>query len=128
MMRQLLSSAPDLDAVAAMSDELALGAMRVTTGPLRVTGWDDSEIAAEHQLTTMAQFIREQGSACATAALGEPPRTTMTPGGWSVVPLQPADRVRAQCSVTKFHIPISACGVPSSSLGQKQSSRYLPRG
>jgi DNA-binding LacI/PurR family transcriptional regulator len=72
IMRQLLSMAPDLDAVAAMSDELALGAMREATDTLRVTGWDDSEVAAENQLTTVAQDMREQGSACATAALGEP--------------------------------------------------------
>jgi DNA-binding LacI/PurR family transcriptional regulator len=72
IMRQLLASAPDLDAVAAMSDLLALGARREATGPLRVSGWDDSDVAREHQLTTVAQSMREQGSACATAALGDP--------------------------------------------------------
>jgi DNA-binding LacI/PurR family transcriptional regulator len=72
VMRQLLASAPDLDAVAAMSDLLALGALREAPGPLRVSGWDDSDVAREHQLTTVAQSMREQGSACATAALGDP--------------------------------------------------------
>ncbi len=72
VMRQLLEVAPDLDAVAAMSDVLALGARRSTSGSLRVSGWDDSDVARDHQLTTVAQSLREQGSACATAALGDP--------------------------------------------------------
>jgi DNA-binding LacI/PurR family transcriptional regulator len=72
MMRQLFASAPDLDAVAAMSDLLALGALREAARPLRVSGWDDSAIAGEHDLTTVAQSLRDQGAACATAALGEP--------------------------------------------------------
>jgi DNA-binding LacI/PurR family transcriptional regulator len=72
VMRQLLASAPDLDAVAAMSDQLALGALREPAGRLRVSGWDDSDVAREHSLTTVAQSLREQGAACATAALGDP--------------------------------------------------------
>jgi DNA-binding LacI/PurR family transcriptional regulator len=72
VMRQLLDAAPGLDAVAAMSDQLALGALREVTGPLRVSGWDDSAVAREHGLTTVAQSLREQGAACATAALGGP--------------------------------------------------------
>jgi len=71
MMRQLLAAAPDLDAVAAMSDLLALGALREAGRPLRISGWDDSAIAGEHDLTTVAQSLREQGAACATAALGD---------------------------------------------------------
>jgi DNA-binding LacI/PurR family transcriptional regulator len=72
VMRQLLVSAPGLDAVAAMGDQLALGALREAPGRLRVSGWDDSDVAREHNLTTVAQSLREQGAACATAALGEP--------------------------------------------------------
>ncbi len=72
MTRQLLDLAPDLDAVAAMSDQLALGARLESTGPLRLGGWDDSDIAREHQFTTVAQSLRAQGSACAAAALGDP--------------------------------------------------------
>lgn len=72
VMRHLLASAPDLDAVAAMSDKLALGALHEASGPLRVSGWDDSDAAREHNLTTVAQSLREQGAACATAALGDP--------------------------------------------------------
>jgi len=72
VMRQLLATAPGLDAVAAMGDRLALAAVREATGPLRVSGWDDSDIARQHGLTTVAQSLREQGAACATAALGGP--------------------------------------------------------
>lgn len=72
VMRHLLAATPDLDAVAAMSDQLALAALRELAGSLRVSGWDDSHIAREHNLTTVAQSLREQGAACATAALGDP--------------------------------------------------------
>jgi DNA-binding LacI/PurR family transcriptional regulator len=71
-MQQLLAVAPDLDAVAAMSDLLALGVLGTTSTPLRVSGWDDSDVAREHRLTTVAQSMREQGAACAVAALGGP--------------------------------------------------------
>jgi DNA-binding LacI/PurR family transcriptional regulator len=70
--RRLLASAPDLDAVAAMGDKLALGALREAPGRLRISGWDDSDVAREHDLTTVAQSLREQGAACAAAALGDP--------------------------------------------------------
>jgi len=69
---QLLAAVPDVDAVAAMSDLLALGVLRAATRPLRVSGWDDADTAGEHGLTTVAQSLREQGAACATAALGDP--------------------------------------------------------
>ena len=72
VMSRLLDAEPDLDAVAAMSDQLALGALRAAPGPLRVSGWDDSAVARQHDLTTVAQSLREQGAACATAALGGP--------------------------------------------------------
>jgi DNA-binding LacI/PurR family transcriptional regulator len=69
-MRRLQAPAPGLDAVAAMGDKLALGALPETAGRLRVSGWDDSDIAREHNFTTVAHSLREQGAACATA-LGE---------------------------------------------------------
>jgi DNA-binding LacI/PurR family transcriptional regulator len=71
LMGQLLAVAPDVDAIAAMSDQLALGARRGTGGPLRVSGWDDSDVARNQQFTTVAQSLREQGAACAAAALGD---------------------------------------------------------
>jgi DNA-binding LacI/PurR family transcriptional regulator len=71
-MQQLLAMAPDLDAVAAMSDLLALGVLGTTSTPLRVSGWDDSDVAREQRLTTVAQSMREQSAACAVAALGGP--------------------------------------------------------
>jgi DNA-binding LacI/PurR family transcriptional regulator len=72
VMRQLLGSAPGPDAVAAMSDQLAIGAVREAAVPLLVSGWDDSDVARENHLTTVAQSLREQGAACATVALGDP--------------------------------------------------------
>jgi DNA-binding LacI/PurR family transcriptional regulator len=72
VMRDLLAAAPGLDAVAAMGDKLALAALREAGRPLRVSGWDDSAIARDNDLTTVAQSLREQGAACAAAALGDP--------------------------------------------------------
>jgi DNA-binding LacI/PurR family transcriptional regulator len=72
VMRRLLAAAPGIDAVAAMNDQMALGALREAAGPLRVSGWDDSDVARQHKLTTVAQSLREQGAACATSALGHP--------------------------------------------------------
>lgn len=71
VMRQVLAVAPEVDAVAAMSDLLALGALGETSESLRISGWDDSGVAREHRLTTVAQSMRAQGSACAAAALGD---------------------------------------------------------
>ena len=87
-MGELFAFAPDLDAVAAMSDLLALAAQREAAqreaaqreaaqreesgkAQPRISGWDDSEAAREHGITTVAQSMREQGAACATAALGD---------------------------------------------------------
>jgi DNA-binding LacI/PurR family transcriptional regulator len=87
--RALLSREPPPDAIAAMSDELALGAMRAAaqaghTVPdaVAITGWDDSGAAALAGLSTVEQSLREQGARCARqildegradAELGEPP-------------------------------------------------------
>lgn len=66
------------DAIAAMSDELALGALRAATqaglavpAALAVTGWDDTDAAAPAGLTTVAQSLRDQGACCARVALGQ---------------------------------------------------------
>ena len=62
-----------------MSDELALGALRAAAraglhlpGDLTLTGWDDSDAAADAGLTTLAQSLRDQGAHCARVALGRP--------------------------------------------------------
>ncbi|MFI5894557.1 LacI family DNA-binding transcriptional regulator [Actinoplanes sp. NPDC051513] len=75
--RELLQSAEPPDAIAAMSDELALGALIAAAaaglrvpGDLAVTGWDDSAAAAPAGLTTLAQSLRDQGARCARTALG----------------------------------------------------------
>jgi DNA-binding LacI/PurR family transcriptional regulator len=64
------------DAIAAMSDELAAGAITaLRAAGLRVpddcavTGWDDAPVAADLGLTTVAQSMRDQGAQCATAVL-----------------------------------------------------------
>ena len=74
----LLAVAPMPDAIAAMSDELALGALRAVQRAgiaipdgLSITGWDDSEGAAPAGLTTVAQSLHSQGIRCAQLALGK---------------------------------------------------------
>jgi DNA-binding LacI/PurR family transcriptional regulator len=77
--RELLQGSDPPDAIAAMGDELALGALRAAAGAglrvpddLAVTGWDDSDAATPAGLTTLAQSLRDQGIHCARAALGLP--------------------------------------------------------
>jgi DNA-binding LacI/PurR family transcriptional regulator len=86
----LLAAAEPPDAIAAMSDQQAAGVVRAIRSAGRaipddvaVPGWDDSAVAAELGLTTVAQSLREQGAACAQAALGETPATRVAP--WSIV-------------------------------------------
>ena len=79
------------DAIAAMSDELALGALRAAARGgvpvpegLAVTGWDDTEAAAPAGLTTVAQSLHDQGARCARLALsGE--AVGVHEAGWWVV-------------------------------------------
>jgi DNA-binding LacI/PurR family transcriptional regulator len=86
----LLASAEPPDAIAAMSDEQAAGVVRavraagrVVPDDVAVTGWDDAPVAVRLRLTTVAQSLREQGAACARAALGHRPGSYAT--SWSVV-------------------------------------------
>lgn len=86
----MLGSAEAPDAIAAMGDQLAAGVIRAARASgcavpqdLAVTGWDDAAVAADLELTTVAQSLREQGAACARAALGEAPDAG--PAAWSVV-------------------------------------------
>lgn len=81
---------PGADAVAAMSDELALGLLRAAAdrgvavpGDLRVSGWDDTATAGAAGLTTVRQSLREQGARCARVALGE---TVSGPVSWAMIP------------------------------------------
>ncbi|WP_433306036.1 LacI family DNA-binding transcriptional regulator [Actinoplanes sp. CA-030573] len=89
---ELLRSGAPPDAIAAMSDELALGALRAAAAAgvrvpaeLAVTGWDDTDAAAPAGLTTLAQSLRDQGTRCARAALGLAAPAAGRPG-WRVVP------------------------------------------
>jgi DNA-binding LacI/PurR family transcriptional regulator len=81
------------DAIAAMSDELALGALRAAAragrgvpGAVAITGWDDSDAAAPAGLTTVRQSLRDQGNRCAHIALGhrEPSAAQDSPS-WQVI-------------------------------------------
>jgi DNA-binding LacI/PurR family transcriptional regulator len=76
---ELLAGTDPPDAIAAMSDELALGALRAVAAAglavpsaVAVTGWDDGDAAAAAGLTTVAQSLREQGARCARIALAGP--------------------------------------------------------
>jgi DNA-binding LacI/PurR family transcriptional regulator len=86
----LLASAEPPDAIAAMSDQQAAGVVRairaagrVIPDDVAVTGWDDAAVAAQLGLTTVAQSLREQGAACAHAALGQQPNSQTA--SWSIV-------------------------------------------
>jgi DNA-binding LacI/PurR family transcriptional regulator len=75
---ELLTGPAAPDAVAAMSDELALGVVRAAArlsrripSDLAVTGWDDTSQAGPAGLTTIAQSLRDQGAHCARLALAE---------------------------------------------------------
>lgn len=68
----------DVDAVVAMSDQLAFGVLdAVRRRGLRVpddvavAGWDDDPDAEREGLTTIAQSLFDQGRACALVALGD---------------------------------------------------------
>ena len=86
----LLASAEPPDAIAAMSDQQAAGVVRAVRAAGRaipddvaVTGWDDAAVAAQLGLTTVAQSLRDQGAACAQAALGQQPGSHTA--SWSIV-------------------------------------------
>ena len=88
---ELLRSGEAPDAIAALSDELALGALRAAARhgvsvPERMaaTGWDDSGAADLAGLTTVSQSLREQGAACARLALGGGPRESFA-APWRIV-------------------------------------------
>ena len=83
---ELLAGTDPPDAIAAMSDELALGALQAADEAgvaLAVTGWDDTAAAAPAGLTTVWQSLHEQGAECARIALGRP--RAAAPPRWRVV-------------------------------------------
>lgn len=99
---QLLAADPSVDAIAAMSDELALGALRSARAArmpvpavTAVTGWDDTDAASSAELTTVRQDLRDQGARCARIALGgvEP----LDPPGWEVVRRRSSRRDALRC-------------------------------
>jgi DNA-binding LacI/PurR family transcriptional regulator len=89
---ELLAGDDPPDAIAAMSDELAIGALQAATRAgvsvpetVAVTGWDDTDAAAPQGLTTLAQSLREQGGRCARIALGHAAAEDEGPPRWRVV-------------------------------------------
>jgi DNA-binding LacI/PurR family transcriptional regulator len=89
--RELRRRSDPPDAIAAMSDELALGALRAAADSgvpvpdgLAVTGWDDTEAAAPANLTTVAQSLHDQGARCAQLALGGA-ETGVHEASWRIV-------------------------------------------
>jgi DNA-binding LacI/PurR family transcriptional regulator len=58
------------DAVLAMSDQLAAAALDILGPGTRVSGWDDSSVAAELGFPSVRQSLFDQGVACARIAAG----------------------------------------------------------
>ncbi|MGY1804187.1 LacI family DNA-binding transcriptional regulator [Blastococcus sp. SYSU D00922] len=71
------------DVVIAMSDQLAAGALDAAGGALRVSGWDDSDLAAELGFPSVRQSLFDQGVACARVAAGL--TATVEPVTWELV-------------------------------------------
>jgi DNA-binding LacI/PurR family transcriptional regulator len=87
---QMFALEHPIDAIAAMSDEQALGILDATASAqllipqaLSVSGWDNLTAAALRQLSSVAQDLRAQGSQSARLALGE--HAEPAPEEWSVV-------------------------------------------
>lgn len=71
------------DVVIAMSDQLAAGALDVLGDAVKVSGWDDSELAAELHFSSVRQNLFDQGVACARIAAGL--TTTVDVAPWELV-------------------------------------------
>ena len=89
---QLLAASDAPDAIAAMSDELALGVLRAAAelghrvpDDVAVSGWDDTAAAAAAGLTTIAQSLQDQGGDCARLALGQPVDHRNGSDAWSLI-------------------------------------------
>ena len=131
----LLTSATPPDAIAAMSDQQTAGVIQAARpagllipDDLAVTGWDDAAVAGQLELTTVAQSLRDQGSACAHAVLGENPTPMRRRGRLFAEPAAAAnrqaliDRVFDMSSrVTRVFPPPQRC-VLSNRTGQSATS------
>ena len=90
---QVLADGGPLDAIAAMSDELALAAMTTLNAAghrvpdhVAITGFDDTPSAATAGLSTIDQDLRAQGAQCATLALTPQPGSPgPAPAEWHLV-------------------------------------------
>lgn len=90
---EVIASVQAFDAVAAMSDELALATTDALSAAgvrvpedVSVTGFDDTAGAAPAGLSTVHQDLRDQGARCARIALsprGQPGSDVSAP--WSVM-------------------------------------------
>lgn len=87
---ELLARPEPPDAVVAMSDQLALSVLdaaaatgRRVPDDIRVSGWDDSHVAAENGLTSIHQSLELQGTQCALFALGQ--ESAADPPDWQLV-------------------------------------------
>lgn len=88
---RLLSNLPPADAIAAMSDELAFGALRAARraglsipAALAVSGWDGTDEASRTDLSTVAQDLRDQGRTCALLVIN--PTWKAGPPTWVTIP------------------------------------------
>jgi DNA-binding LacI/PurR family transcriptional regulator len=72
------------DVVIAMSDQLAAGALDVLGASVRVSGWDDSDLASALGFSSVRQSLFDQGVACARIAAGL--ATTVDPVLWELTP------------------------------------------
>lgn len=70
------------DVVIAMSDQLAASALDVLGDAVRVSGWDDSPLAAAMRFSSVEQSLFDQGVACARIAAGL--TTTVAAASWRV--------------------------------------------
>jgi hypothetical protein len=68
--------------VIAMSDQLAAGALDALGPSARVSGWDDSDLAAELGFPSVRQSLFDQGVACARVAAGL--TATVAPAAWTL--------------------------------------------
>jgi DNA-binding LacI/PurR family transcriptional regulator len=76
------------DVVIAMSDQLAAGALDVLGPSVRVSGWDDSDLAAALGFPSVRQSLFDQGMACALVAAGL--QQSVAPAEWTLVLRPPA--------------------------------------